>query len=140
MASKALESNSPQALRAALTGVYAVQVQTQRQRQRKAYQAPAYLTCAACGKTVAVRRRPRPGQHVYCRNSSRCRVRAFRARRRQAQAQIPVTETAGQPLGPAAGTARETAGQRPVMVPTTTGYALAYELSPQAMAAAFRVG
>ena len=108
-----MEGNSIQAMRIALTAVYAIQYQTQAQRQRQIRKAPAaMLACAACGKPVTVRRRPRLGEPVYCRGVSRCRVRAFRARQRaqqQAEALGPVlvAVTPGQAPEPARGRAYE---------------------------------
>lgn len=82
MARTALAGNSLAAMRTALEAVYALQFQTMTQRQRKAQRPPRIARCDACGATVAVRRRPPPGQAVYCRGRSRCRMRAHRRRQR----------------------------------------------------------
>lgn len=109
MARQALDSNSIAKIRSALEGVYALQFQTATQRQRKAARQPAILYCAACGSPVPVRRRPPLGQAVYCRNTSSCRVRAFRKRQRAAPS--PVTETTSQVPGIPARSAPEPALQ-----------------------------
>lgn len=108
MARQAMEGNSIQAMRIALQALYAIQYQTQAQRQRQIGKAPVYRPCASCGKRVAIWRRPRLGEPVYCRRPSTCRTRAFRARQAR-QAMAPGTGTTSQVPEPA----RESAGQRP---------------------------
>jgi excisionase family DNA binding protein len=70
----------------------------------KAYRVPATLYCSVCGKPVSVRRRPSRGRPVYCRDKSRCKVRAFQKRKREQVERAPVTVTASQipevPVGP----------------------------------------
>jgi hypothetical protein len=95
-AQRVMDSNNHGEIRAALKAVYAIQVQTQLQRQRTAYRQPAILYCAGCGSPVSVRRRPKLGQPVYCRDKSTCKWRAWAARRQPEQAVRDQPQTASQ--------------------------------------------
>lgn len=111
MAATALEGNNLASMRTALKAVYALQAQTIAQRQKKIRQAPGIAYCAECGKPVAIRRHPRPGQSVYCRKPSTCRWHAWAKRQRAAgqpvYQQYPA-QTSDQAPSPARGRAHET--------------------------------
>lgn len=84
MAAKALDGNNHAAIRTALRAVYALQVQTMAQRQRKAARSPGVAYCCECGAAIPVRRRSQIGRPMYCRDTARCKVRAYRRRKAQA--------------------------------------------------------
>ena len=105
MAREALQSNDIAKIRTALAGTYALQFQTITQRRRQAARQPGIARCESCGKPVSVRRRPRPGEPVYCRRPSTCRWRAYAKRQRM----VAQTQTPGQVPASAPGSPQETA-------------------------------
>ncbi len=69
------------AMRIAVMALWAIGFQAEHQKDRRARRGPVMLACEVCGKPVKVWRLD--GRAVYCRDSNRCKMRAYRRRKAQ---------------------------------------------------------